>query len=1848
MRKLTFLMLLVGLVSFGLPTLAQTVPDFDLILTNLPDKLDQATGGKWDNVRPGINGTSYNPPFHQYDRNFIGQDHLEDGIKDDDLLALLQKVLENDACVREILGGGLVDNIRNQFFQNQALIKNFEAYFTLEISNDSRVDIKYGKLLNVTDRPLKSNVATFYTGGGKQPLELTLDSGKLVPGVTALDVDVPIPSLWGNDGLIAKASPGLDNDLRDLMAAYLTIGQLSGVDYMQALLFQLFYQGVFPNAVDLILSLIDIKTDGLFAPIVAEALPEIDYIALKNDKLYDPGTVQTVMVDTTFNPPEVVSVDDPYIAIRRVKAFVTNIKPGIMTHWLSKYQNNLNGFSAGLPTRLAGSGDLDQDGTTNATAYVAAGMDRAAWFVLAGAGINFKWVVNATQPPAPINYGSLAFLIAEATGGTGGAITYQWYGGADPNALTLIPGATQTQYNALVDYYSTPGHENARYYRCVASTYACGADIDLNSQTVKVTGGAPPPISFTAHPEDEIALPGQNASLSVIASVGLGTLSYQWQKWNELGFWTDVDGATGSELKFAPAVSENAGTYRCVVTNTIGGKDDGVNEPYSANSNSATLSIAPTIVIDPNPVGADLTVGDDYTLYVGASVEEGQLSYRWQFNPGTGYGPLSSLIVAEDETSFESEWEIIGATLGDSGIYRVVITNDLAPYGEYSVTTALANVNVSSGQVFYVDPTGENTTGESWENAFWTLQDGVNAAGVHGGEVWVAGGPITEPIVYDEQRTEQWGGNVGDPGRVAGSLVIPSNVSVYGGFEGYRDGEGAKETRLNQRNRAQNIAIIDGSKSRSDLPAFHTVVFGSRLSATSNAILDGFHVTGGRANGIANDYHTWRGGGIYVYGSSPTISNCMIYGNQAAVSGGAIAAEYNTAVNIASELVLQNCIIFDNTAQRGEDAPAGAANPLRGGGAIFNNRSSTTINFCTIMNNTCGADYTNPGGIGEGSGGIFTWADDDTHPVVTNSIVWGNTPGSIAQSEIGNPAVQYVTAAHNIIQMPLGVYPGTSNLNDAPKLGNTAFTALVGQDVADYIPLSDSPALDAADANIVGGDDFLGVYRTVGGRADIGALELSEIGPSVACQDSVLELDLADDPDTSDLDPFDFYDGDNSVFAEAPLWTVALAPKTFDCDDIPTAGVTLVVADILGRTDQCVGDIAVTETVDPSIQVTPITRNLDANGEYTLTAADLAEITAGSSDNCTAYGDLSITAVPMEFDCNDTSLPQNVTVTIEDAQGNTDSDVVQVTIKDTDPPVAPDVTTAYDVFLLPNGTYTLTSEDLQAMAANASDNCELNLGATSSNRTTPFTCSDIGTPVSIMLTVYDLSLNTLDMPVDINVIDEIAPDLGGIAPKTRLAMDGEITEGELLAGVTAEDRCDGDLTASIAVAAFDEDDNPVALPIDPDDRGDGQPWIILPDTDYLFTLVYTVSDNSGNEAEESTVFTLFGLQLPEITVVGDDPAIVECPFEYLDDGATAINPQEGNNDITSNIITVNPVNTGIPGIYTVTYSVAVPGYPSMPHIVATRTVEVVDTEAPVITVIAADPLYWQRGVAFPNDSSIRVAADECEGDITGKIVTTGAVDVDTLGSYVLAFDVTDDEGNVAATEELTVIVVDLLTFTNQSPGTRLYTTSDDYVLSATYKDGANVTGYEWFQNGDGLGFVADSSTPNTIKLSVTPADLGAGFFDFHAEVSDDSGQTASDAATLEIAPPLTALPLEDVVLAEEDDFTWSVVVSGGLGTIHYQWQAKRSGDADFVAIVNGVYGLGSYDGAGTAALKLAPYTSAMDGEYRVEVSDDYTTIIVGPAKLGKDTGVPATGVIGLSILALASALGGARALRRRK
>ncbi len=1846
MKKVGIVLLLACML--GLPVFAQTVPDFQLIMNTLQSKLDAVSTNAWTaSAYSFVVGTSgYTPPFNQTNPTFPGRNNTEDNIKDDDLLALLQKVLENDACVRELLGGTFVDNVRAQFFANQALIQTRETYFTVKLNDSTRISLNY--VISANNRPAWTDPATLYTGLDAKNIHLCVDSGILIVGTTCLDQAVDIPSLWGEDGLLnsAPGAAGLGEDLRDLLAAYLTIGQQGGVDYVQALIFQTFYRGVLPNIMQLVLSLIGKAETELD---IQAWLPDLDFDTV--NKEYD-TSVSNVTISQTFSPALRIclSGDPPcssqYVDILYVNATVSNIKQGILDHWLNWYNIGSNGFGTGFATRLAATGDLNLDGKSNYTAYVEAGMNRANWFVLAGAGVQFYWTSDLIQPAAPIDYGAQAFFKAEASGIAGP--TYKWYSGPTPATLTEVVGATGTTYNPVINFYSSPGNTQVRYYKAVATASACSSTIDLNSTTVAVTGGAPPAITFyEPFVQDQSGQyqPGQNASLSCPAGVSVGTLTYQWQKWEDaFAAWVDIPGATSSLLEFKPISGANAGDYHCVVTNTIAGKEDKANVPYSDTSNAATLDVAPDIIIDPQPVGADLNIGGNHTMSCGATVESGVLSYRWQFNPGTGYVNLTSW-VDSGTNSFTTTWNIAGAQISDSGTYRVQVQNTLAPFGTYLKNSATAAVNVSSGAVYYVDPTGNNTTGKSWVNAFWSLQDAIDAAnadaGGNGGEVWVAGGPEGTPIVYNEMRTVLWGGSVGDPGRQAGSLIMKSNVGLYGGFEGYRGGAGRQETSRLQRNRAKNVCVIDGSTSRGGLPAYHVVVFGARLAATVNAVVDGFVIQGGHAAGITADYHTWRGGGIYNYGSAPTIANCIIRDNRAQVSGGGIANEIAPFGPGDAQIV--NCVIHTNHANRQADGGAGpgGGNPIRGGGGIFNNQSSSTVNMDTIFGNTIDTTYVgDPLHHGELSGGIYTW---NATPTVSNTIIWANTGGIRHEKPATAPPVQDTTATYSDIQMTAGTYPGTGNISINPALTNNTYEGLVGPTFSDFVPNVGSPVLNVADPSISGGDDLLGVPRPINTVADMGAFELSTVGPAPACLPTT--VDLAVTPDTSTIDPFSVFDAENSLF-EAPLWKLSITPKTFSCADIPTTTIQVVASDILGRTGSCNATTTVFESVPPVAVCNNITVELDGTGNYALTPADIAALSAGSSDNCTPAGSLIISAVPAAFTCANVGLPQNVTITVEDASGNEASCTAQVTVNDSVPPVPPASPAAISVDLLPNGTRQLNLTELESLAAGTTDNCAVDLPATTASPAS-FTCANIGTN-SIAITVYDINGNSAVGSADVTVNDVTPPVFTGISPRTHVIVNGIYTEAAAKTGVTADDVCSGDVTASIVVTAVDEGDAPVAFPIDPNDRGDGQPWVIAPDIDYVFDMTYTVQDGSGNVKTETTTLTFFALQLPEITILGENPVTIACPGPYSDAGATAYDPESAS-DITASMSTIVAVNAGVPGdSYTVTYSVPVPGYPSMPPVTAVRDVIVEDTTAPVITLVAENPLYWSRGDVFPNDASIRTATDECDGDLTAAIVTTGAVDANTLGTYNLAFDVVDGEGNPADTVGLTVIVVDLLEIITQPVGARLYTTDDPYEMTAAWRNGVNVSGYEWYQDAVGLGFVADPTTPNTVTLSVDPAALGAGTYQYYLAVSDESGDTETEDATIEVGAPLSSTPLTDLLLQEAETSTWSITVTGGLGAVNYQWYALRTGETTWVPVVDGGFGAGAYDGATTASLKFQPFTADMVGQYRVEVSDDYTSIIVGPANLTTGKPIPVAGVFGMAVLALATALGGASALRKRK
>ena len=84
------------------------------------------------------------------------------------------------------------------------------------------------------------------------------------------------------------------------------------------------------------------------------------------------------------------------------------------------------------------------------------------------------------------------------------------------------------------------------------------------------------------------------------------------------------------------------------------------------------------------------------------------------------------------------------------------------------------------------------------------------------------------------------------------------------------------------------------------------------ININSTAILDGFTIKSGNANGTSSGY----GGGIYNFNSSPTLSNLTIKGNSADFAGGGMANDL--AVNVPS---LKAAVAFYGRQPAAADVP---------------------------------------------------------------------------------------------------------------------------------------------------------------------------------------------------------------------------------------------------------------------------------------------------------------------------------------------------------------------------------------------------------------------------------------------------------------------------------------------------------------------------------------------------------------------------------------------------------------------------------------------------------------------------------------------------------------------------------------------------------------------------------------------------------------------------------------------------------------------------------------------------------------------------------------------------------------
>ncbi len=283
--------------------------------------------------------------------------------------------------------------------------------------------------------------------------------------------------------------------------------------------------------------------------------------------------------------------------------------------------------------------------------------------------------------------------------------------------------------------------------------------------------------------------------------------------------------------------------------------------------------------------------------------------------------------------------------------------------------------------------------GTSWADAYTSLQSALGASPCT--EIWVAAGTYKPTSGADRAATFQ----------------LKSGVALYGGFAG-------TETARNQRDPATNVTILSGdigTVGNNADNSYHTVS-GSGTDAT--AVLDGFSITDGNANGVSPGE---RGGGMYNLNGSPTLRNVSFIYNTALYFGGGtyndsgnptmtnVTFTYNSVTDPTNGmggglLNLRGNPILTNVTFSGNSSP-------NGGGGMHNNSGSATLINVTFNGNTIGMRNSN------------------STVTIKNSLFWGDTA---AFSNSGST----VSILDSVVQngCPSGS-TCTNVINSDPKLG---------------------------------------------------------------------------------------------------------------------------------------------------------------------------------------------------------------------------------------------------------------------------------------------------------------------------------------------------------------------------------------------------------------------------------------------------------------------------------------------------------------------------------------------------------------------------------------------------------------------------------------------------------------------------------------------------------------------------------------------------------------------------------------------------------------------------------------------
>ncbi|MCG8331266.1 MAG: T9SS type A sorting domain-containing protein [Chitinophagales bacterium] len=204
---------------------------------------------------------------------------------------------------------------------------------------------------------------------------------------------------------------------------------------------------------------------------------------------------------------------------------------------------------------------------------------------------------------------------------------------------------------------------------------------------------------------------------------------------------------------------------------------------------------------------------------------------------------------------------------------------------------------------------------------------------------------------------------------------------------------------------------------------------------------------------------------------------------------------------------------------------------------------------------------------------------------------------------------------------------------------------------------------------------------------------------------------------------------------------------SLDCNDIgKTYTINVAVFEAqnsIGLT--CSTTLTLMDNTPPDVQCQNITISLDEYGDVSITPADI------NNESTDACGIANMSLSEMDFDCDDVG-DNNVTLTVEDVNGNTSTCTAIITIEDNTLPYAHCIGGFLGLNLGPDGTLSLSPSSLSGGLTD--DACGV---ASLTLSQSDFTCADVGQHV-VTLFVEDVNGNIAQCNNTVAIYDPANPD----------------------------------------------------------------------------------------------------------------------------------------------------------------------------------------------------------------------------------------------------------------------------------------------------------------------------------------------------------------------------------------------------------------------------------------------------------------------------------------------------------